>query len=84
MKNARTVRLVFKLTYYRKSPKTTIFRYCGAVIVRIVRARKIADFYQIKQKKLTKVVNRKPKINQKKLGHYEGYELILPKIMKKH
>jgi hypothetical protein len=44
---------------------------------------KKADFYQIKQKKLTRIVNRKPKINLKKLGHYEGYELILPKIIKK-
>ncbi len=60
-----------------------MFRYCGAGTVRIVRARKIVDFYK-KTKKLTKVVNRKPKINQKMLGHYEGYELILPKIMKKN
>jgi hypothetical protein len=48
MKNARSARLVFQPIL--KSPKTTIFRYCGAVIVRIVRARKIADFYQIKRK----------------------------------
>jgi hypothetical protein len=27
-----------------------MFRYCEAGIVRIVRARKIADFYQIKRK----------------------------------
>jgi hypothetical protein len=40
----------FKLKYYRKSPKTTIFRYCAARTVRIVQARKITDFYQIKRK----------------------------------
>ncbi len=34
----------FKLNY------TTIFRYCGHGTLRIVRARKIADFYQIKRK----------------------------------
>jgi hypothetical protein len=32
---------------------------------------KKADFYQIKQKKLTKIVIKKPKINQKILGHYK-------------
>jgi hypothetical protein len=36
-----------------------------------------------KTKKFTKIVDRNPEINQKKLGQYEGYELILPKIMKK-
>jgi hypothetical protein len=40
----------FKLKYCIKSPITTIFRYCGAGTVRFVRARKIADFYQIKRK----------------------------------
>jgi hypothetical protein len=45
---------------------------------------KNSRFSSNKTKKLTKIVNRKPKINQKKLGHYEGYELILPKIMKKN
>jgi hypothetical protein len=44
---------------------------------------KNSRFSSNKTKKLTKIVNRKPKINQKKLGHYEGYELVLPKIMKK-
>ncbi len=54
----------FELKYYRKSPKTTIFRYCGIGTVQIVRARKIADFYQIKRKYSQKV-NRKLKINKK-------------------
>ncbi len=45
---------------------------------------KKADFYQIKQKKLTKIVNRKPKINKKNLGHYEGHELIPPKNHEKN
>jgi hypothetical protein len=40
----------FKLKYYRKSSKTIMFRYCGVGTVRIVRARKITDFYQIKRK----------------------------------
>ncbi len=47
-------------------------------------SRKNSRFPSNKIEKFTKIVNRKPKINQKKLGHYEGYELILPKIMKKH
>jgi hypothetical protein len=44
---------------------------------------KKSRFLSNKAKKLTKIVNRKPKINRKKLGQYEGYELIPPKIMKK-
>jgi hypothetical protein len=44
---------------------------------------KKADFYEIKQKKLTKIVNRKPKINQKILGQYELVLFVPSKIHEK-
>jgi hypothetical protein len=57
---------------------------CSAGTVRVVRAQKNSRFLSNKTKKLTKIVNRKPKINLKKTGTLRARTFrTLYKIIKK-